>query len=516
MSSWLGYRNIDDLLTFAVNTHSASTGAATDADAVPSYRVYEDETGTAILTGSMAKLDDTNTTGFYSEQLTLSAANGFEAGKCYSVYISAAVGSVTGTTERHFSVWPAAINSTIGADVVKISGDSVAADNLESYTDGTIPMPVNVTQISGDTTAADNLELATDGGVYNVGGGGIVASSVTGNVGGNVTGSVGSVTGNVGGNVVGSVASVTGNLGGNVVGSVASVTGNVGGNVVGSVASVTGNVLGSVNSVVSDVTLANNNVNANTVSDTAAQEIANAVWTANIAQTYSVGGVPAANWANNTFGDRVVISDSNNQNEVAITGSNHIAADIHEIQSQEIIDIAQGVLTEATSTNTATYAVGDVGNVLGRLVNMIAADGADFQFTANALELAPSGGGGGGGSTTVRMGPFVIKAEGQGSEEPLDINKGATHAIECQLVDAEGTGVDITGATLTAKVYNSAGSLIETVSGTISYAALGQVRWTIGTTTTNTAGTYTVTITRTTGASDTQIFGPLRVYVRDI
>jgi hypothetical protein len=261
--------------------------------------------------------------------------------------------------------------------------------------------------------------------------------------------------------------------------------------------------------------LANNSVNANSVSDVAAQEIANAVWTANIAQTYSIGGVPAANWANNTFGDRVIISDSNNQNEVAITGSNHIAADIHEIQPDEIIDIAQGVLSEATSTNPATYAAGDVGNVLGRLVNMIAADGADFQFTANALELAPSGGGGG-GSTTVRMGPYVIKAEGQGSEEPLDINKGATHAIECQLVDAEGTGVDITGATLTAKVYNSAGTLVETVSGTISYAALGQVRWTIGTTTTNTAGTYTVTITRTTGASDTQIFGPLRVYVRDI
>lgn len=259
--------------------------------------------------------------------------------------------------------------------------------------------------------------------------------------------------------------------------------------------------------------LANNSVNANSVSDAAAQEIANAVWTANIAQSYAVGGVPAANWANNTFGDRVIMSDSNNQNEVAITGSNHIAADIHEIQPDEIIDIAQGVLTEATSTTT--YAAGDVGNVLGRLVNMIAADGADFQFTANALELAPSGGEGG-GSTTVRMGPFVIKAEGQGSDEPLDINKGATHAIECQLVDAEGTGVDITGATLTAKVYNSSGSLVETVSGTISYAALGLVRWTIGTTTTNTAGTYTVTITRTTGASDTQIFGPLRVYVRDI
>lgn len=95
---------IDGLLTFAVNTHNPSTGAAADADADPAYRVYEDETGTPILTGTMSKLDDANTLGFYSEQLTLSAANGFERGKAYTVYVAAAVGGITGTTERHFQV----------------------------------------------------------------------------------------------------------------------------------------------------------------------------------------------------------------------------------------------------------------------------------------------------------------------------------------------------------------------------------------------------------------------------
>lgn len=96
--------NVDDFLTFTVTTHRFDTGALTDADSVPSYRVYEDETGTAILTGSMAKLDDTNTTGFYSEQLTLSAANGFEAGKSYSVYVTATVNSVTGGQSGGFKV----------------------------------------------------------------------------------------------------------------------------------------------------------------------------------------------------------------------------------------------------------------------------------------------------------------------------------------------------------------------------------------------------------------------------
>lgn len=67
-------------------------------------------------------------------------------------------------------------------------------------------IPVNATAISGDTAAADNLEAAADGTTYNLGGGAVVAASVTGAVG-SVTGAVGSVTGAVG-SVTGSVGSV--------------------------------------------------------------------------------------------------------------------------------------------------------------------------------------------------------------------------------------------------------------------------------------------------------------------
>ena len=54
----------------------------------------------------------------------------------------------------------------IPANVTQVSGDSAAADNLESYCDGTTPIPANATQVSGDTTAADNLEAAYDGTGY--------------------------------------------------------------------------------------------------------------------------------------------------------------------------------------------------------------------------------------------------------------------------------------------------------------------------------------------------------------
>lgn len=131
---YLGTWEIDDLLTFTVTTHTFATGALTDADGNPAYRVYEDETGTAILTGSMAKLDDANTTGHYSEQITLSAANGFEVGKSYSIYITAAVAGVTGGTTRGFQVEAAPATAAV---LTGVANDVAAAlaDTNELQTD---------------------------------------------------------------------------------------------------------------------------------------------------------------------------------------------------------------------------------------------------------------------------------------------------------------------------------------------------------------------------------------------
>jgi hypothetical protein len=116
----------------------------------------------------------------------------------------------------------------------------------------------------------------------------------------------------------------------------------------------------------------------------------------------------------------------------------------------------------------------------------------------------------------VRMGPFEVRADGLGASDPLDIQKGAQHGIDIQCVDNNGAGIDITSATVTAKVYNSGATLVDTYACTATYAADGRAQFTIDTTVTNVPGTYTATITRTTGASDTQVFGPLRIYVRDI
>jgi hypothetical protein len=54
----------------------------------------------------------------------------------------------------------------IRVNVTQVSGDATAADNLESYCDGTTPIPANATQVSGDATAADNAEAFFDGTGY--------------------------------------------------------------------------------------------------------------------------------------------------------------------------------------------------------------------------------------------------------------------------------------------------------------------------------------------------------------
>lgn len=173
---------------------------------------------------------------------------------------------------------------------------------------GTIP--ANMVAISGDVTAADNLETAADGGVYNLGGGGIVASSVTNNVGGNVTG-------NVVGNVQGSVNSVT-----------------------------TGVSLAA--SAIGTGTFASGAINAAALALDAAQEIADAVWDEPM----------GAHTTNDTYGNSVLRSHDNSNAYLKTTGSGagHIGADVHEMQDN--------VVTGAALADSAGQDIAD--QILGR------------------------------------------------------------------------------------------------------------------------------------------------------
>jgi hypothetical protein len=111
-----------------------------------------------------------------------------------------------------------------------------------------------------------------------------------------------------------------------------------------------------------------------------------------------------ATWPTDSFGKQVLIGSST-QRSVAVTGSNHVAADIHEFQPGVITeaDFATGALSaRVLAADAATEIATAVGTlqVLTRLDSMIESDGAgQFRFDTIALSMAPTGGGGGGGGT---------------------------------------------------------------------------------------------------------------------
>jgi hypothetical protein len=110
-----GEVQIGDSLVFSICTHDADTGALTDAAGAPTYRVYEDETAVPILTGTMAVLDTVNTTGFYTEKIDCTVANGFENGKTYTVYIEATVDGITGGITYAFKAYALLVPAGTGA-----------------------------------------------------------------------------------------------------------------------------------------------------------------------------------------------------------------------------------------------------------------------------------------------------------------------------------------------------------------------------------------------------------------
>ncbi len=131
------------------------------------------------------------------------------------------------------------IDSNGRLDIIKIAGTTQTARDIGAsvllssgtgtgqldFTSGVVKG--NATQFAGQTiTAAAGVTMpATVASTTNITAGTI--TTVSGNVSGNVVGSVGSVVG-AAGSVTGAVGSVTGNVGGNVTGSVGSVVADVG------------------------------------------------------------------------------------------------------------------------------------------------------------------------------------------------------------------------------------------------------------------------------------------------
>jgi hypothetical protein len=121
-------------MPFYVNTVDPLTQTGLDADSAPTFRIYEDTTGTPIATGTMTLTDSSNTDGFYAGSDVLATADGYEVGKTYCILTNAVVGGNTYTYRQVFII--SAETSTIQTQTDKLFNVSFV-------------QPANLLQVNG-------------------------------------------------------------------------------------------------------------------------------------------------------------------------------------------------------------------------------------------------------------------------------------------------------------------------------------------------------------------------------
>ena len=122
------------------------------------------------------------------------------------------------------------------------------------------------------------------------------------------------------------------------------------------------------------------------------------------------------------------------------------------------------LLSSYDSPDTFGAAVGYIYTQAAAFETMIQLDESVYQFTANALELGPSGGGG--GSTTVNVAPFQITLTsptfrvtvGGNEEVDLVLDQYTTPTISFGVYTADGTPVTLGSDTIRLVCYASDGT----------------------------------------------------------
>jgi hypothetical protein len=127
---------IDEVVHFDIITRDPETVAAMDATGTPTFSVFEEATDTPILSAQNFT-KRTSLDGHYRGTFTASTANGFEAGKWYSVVASATVnGYADKAVVFGFRVAPA--ETTAGVPKVDVSALTAGIIVAASIADGAL------------------------------------------------------------------------------------------------------------------------------------------------------------------------------------------------------------------------------------------------------------------------------------------------------------------------------------------------------------------------------------------
>jgi len=145
--------NIGEEIHFDIVTHSPTTGNKSNADFLPTYKVFEENIDYAMLDGYFSLRS--GQTGDYRAMVEASSTNGygwngldgygygygFEEGKFYNIIAEATVGGVTAQSVAMTIHIP--LNSGLSSSTI----DSITTDILGSLVDGSIDVETALKRI---------------------------------------------------------------------------------------------------------------------------------------------------------------------------------------------------------------------------------------------------------------------------------------------------------------------------------------------------------------------------------
>jgi len=109
---------------------------------------------------------------------------------------------------------------------------------------------------------------------------------------------------------------------------------------------------------------------------------------------------------------------------------------------------------------------------------------------------------------------FRLASEDAGYNNVLELNANTATTVKLQLLDMYQAPSNIAGATLSVEVYNSTNNLVASYTPTVRYAGNGEITFVLSTNVSATYGDYNVYCTKTSGSTDSVVYGPLSLRIR--
>jgi len=109
---------------------------------------------------------------------------------------------------------------------------------------------------------------------------------------------------------------------------------------------------------------------------------------------------------------------------------------------------------------------------------------------------------------------FRLASEDAGYNNVLELNLNTATTVKLQLLDMYQAPSNIAGATLSVEVYNSTNNLVASYTPTVRYAGNGEITFVLSTDVSATYGDYNVYCTKTSGSTDSVVYGPLSLRIR--